>query len=117
MFLNNRKSIVEQVKKIKYLGNMIDDKLTFREHANFIINKVAKIIGVLNRIRKYISAYTASLVYKSIILPHFMYCPTVLYMFCKADIESMQKLQNKAMRIILKCNRYTRIKEMLDAYK
>ena len=33
---------VEQAKKIKYLGNMIDDNLTFREHANYIINKVAK---------------------------------------------------------------------------
>ena len=105
---------LEQVDRIKYLGIIIDDGLMFRDHANYIINKITKKVGVLGRIAICLSSYTASLVYKTTILPHFMYCPTILYMFCKADIERLQKLQNKAMRNILKCNKFTKVKSMLD---
>ena len=54
------------------------------------------------------------IVYKTMILPHLMYCPTILYMFYKTDIERLQGLQNKAMRYRLNCNKFTKIKLMLD---
>lgn len=53
---------------------------------------------------------TRVLLYKSLISPHIEYCSTILFNLNQNEICKIQKLQNKAMRIILKCNRYTPIK-------
>ena len=49
---------------------------------------------------------------------HFKYGSTILYT-CRSttQIERLQKLQNKAMRSILKYNRYTPIQLTLDTLK
>ena len=33
----------------------------------------------------------------------------------KTEIDKLQKLQNRAMRVILKCSKYTNIETMLDS--
>lgn len=57
---------------------------------------------------------TRVLLYKSLISPHIEYCSTILFNLNQNEICKIQKLQNKAMRITLKCNRYTPIKLMLE---
>ena len=50
--------------------------------------------------------------------PHFKYDSTTLFTCCTANqIERLQKLQNTAMRIVLKVNRYTSIHYMLESLK
>jgi hypothetical protein len=51
----------------------------------------------------YFFKYKCLLIYKSIILPHFDFCASVLYLMDKTKIGVLQKLQNRGMRIILKC--------------
>ena len=53
-------------------------------------------------------------IYKSIISPNFWYCPTILYFGTKNNINKLQLLQNKCLRTMLKCNRYTPIRTMLE---
>lgn len=53
-------------------------------------------------------------VYKSIIAPHFEYFTTILFLCNQEEIQRMQVLQNRAMRIILKCSKLTSSKWMLD---
>ena len=50
----------------------------------------------------------------SIIAPHFEYCSSILFLANAEDLNRLQKLQNRAMRIILHCSRYTKITLMLD---
>ena len=95
--------IIERVKVMKYLGFEIDEKLDFNVQINSITKKLASKINVLYRIRDQITFDIRKIVYNSIIQPHYDYCST-LYINCtKEQIESMQKLQNRAMRYILKC--------------
>lgn len=49
------------------------------------------------------------------IAPHFDYCASILYLSSEGDFEQLQKQQNRAMRIILKCEQSTSIKDMLNA--
>lgn len=105
---------IEKVKEFKYLGVLIDEFLTFSSHANYLIKKVSKKIYFLCRIGKDLSSWTKLLIYKTIILPHFNYCASIMYMFAKSDLDVLQRKQNIALRCILKCNRYTRIKDMLE---
>lgn len=55
---------------------MIDDKLLFKQHCEYILKKIGKKISFLNRIGNFLSAYARCTVYKTIIGPHFEYCST-----------------------------------------
>ena len=105
------------VSEIKYLGVIIDSSLSFKRHIDYICKKISKKIGVLRRVSWYLSITSRKLVYNSIILPHFTYCSTILYMANQTDLNRLQKLQNRAMRVILKCSIYTSISGMLDCLK
>lgn len=111
--INNNK--IERVKSIKYLGFIIDEKLNFNEHMEYTCKKIGKKIGFFKRIRSKLSVLTSINIYNTIIKPHFEYGSTILYTCCnKTQLERLQKLQNKAMRAILKCNRYASIQSMLE---
>lgn len=106
---------IEQVTKLKYLGVVIDQNLCFSEHHLYICNKVAKKVNLLRRINQDLSSWTKKSIYQSIIAPHFNFCSTILFLLSDSEISILQKKQNQAMRIILKCSRYTRIKDMLES--
>lgn len=107
--------VIEEIKETKYLGIVIDENLSFNQQAEFIIKKVAKKVNFLYRINRYVSMYTRVTIYKTIVAPHFDYCNTIMVNFSKFNIQRLQKIQNRAMRAILRCDRYTPIKSMLEA--
>lgn len=106
---------IDNVDVIKYLGVMIDKHLNFREHVNYIIKKIAKKVNFLFRIGDTVSALTRSIIYKSIIAPHFDYCSTIFLNIGETEISLLQKAQNRAMRTIIKCSKFTPINQMLNA--
>jgi len=108
-------SEIEQVELMKYLGVIIDDKLRFSDHCDYMLKKIGKKISFLNRIGNYISAYTRCTIYKTIIAPHFEYCATLLIDMGETQLSRLQKAQNRAMRVILHCDRCAKIEDMLKA--
>ncbi|XP_046743250.1 uncharacterized protein LOC124409579 [Diprion similis] len=106
---------IEEVREIKYLGVIIDNKLSFNAQAMFIVKKTSKKVNFLYRLNRHLSCNTLMTIYKAIISPHFEYCNTLLLNTSAEWIENMQKVQNRAMRAILRCDRYTRVRDMLNA--
>ena len=109
------KTEIERVEMIKYLGVIIDDRLRFTEHCDYMLKKIGKKISFLNRVGNYITAYTRCTIYKTIIAPHFEYCATLLINMGETQISRLQKAQNRAMRVILQCDRRTKVENMLQA--
>lgn len=105
---------IEIVNEIKYLGIVIDKDLKFDPHYNYICKKISKKIAFLRRIRSKISTITAIRIYNTIVKPHFEYCSTLLFLGSRQMKERLQKLQNKGMRCILRCQRLTPIHYMLN---
>lgn len=70
-------------------------------------------IYLLSRIRNKIDTKTAKTIYDVTIQPHFDYCPSVLFMCNKLNIQKLQVLQNKAIRTVLKLDRYENCMSML----
>lgn len=110
--INNE--IIEKVKQYKYLGVIIDNKLNFKDNVTYICKKVAKKVGVMARTRRNLNFLSAVNIYKTIVSPHFDYCASILFASSEGDIDRLQKLQNRAMRVILKVSRYTSVKLMLE---
>ena len=42
---------IERVSQFRFLGIMIDENLTWKNHVNMITNKLSKIIGILHRLK------------------------------------------------------------------
>lgn len=108
-------SEIEIVEQAKYLGVILDSELNFKYHSNWIKKKLASKVGFFNRISWYLNTETKIKLYQSLISPHIDYCSSVLFMLNKNDIDALQKIQNKAVRTILKANKYTPIQDMYDA--
>lgn len=104
---------LEKVECIKYLGVMIDCKLNLNDNINYVCKKVAKKIGCMGRVSKNLTPSARLNVYRSIIAPHFEFCSSLLFAANKGQMDKMQKLQNRALRVILRCSRDTSIHVML----
>ncbi len=63
--------LIDRVTQCKFLGLIVDDKLTWKYHADYICNKVSKLIGILIRARKILSVSSLNTLYNSLINPYF----------------------------------------------
>lgn len=97
---------------IKYLGVIFDPCLTFHAHADYTLRKYAKKVNFISRVGKNLSLYTKLLLYNSIASPHLQFCSTLLYGLPSFKVREFEIVQNRAMRTILKCNRYVSISTM-----
>lgn len=109
--------VIEQVNEVKYLGIILDKYLKFEKHFSYVTKKISKKVGFLKRIRKNITTMCAINIYNTIIKPHFECCSTILFMGNRETIRRLQLLQNKAMRVILKCSLHTPIEWMLSCLR
>ena len=94
--------LIEKVNSIKYLGIMIDSSLNFKDHLSFVQKKVSKKVYFIGRMRNKLCVEEKKLLYKSLVVPHIDYSSAILFMCNQSEIIGLQKLQNKAMRMILK---------------
>ena len=64
---------VTRVKLLKYLGLMVDDKLVWDQHIDYVFSKIISGIGILKRIRHFIPMDSLLLLYNTFIEPCFRY--------------------------------------------
>ena len=98
---------LSQVKSFKYLGVHVDEKLKWDVHIEQTRNKLSKMVNYLGRLRQFVNMSELKLIYNSIILPHFDYGDVVWQSASSKSLTQLQKIQNRAGRIILKVNPYS----------
>lgn len=104
---------INRVKEFNYLGCVVDEQMNFNANADKTCKKMAKKISFMGRIANKLDLQTKKILYRSIIEPHIVYCSTILYLSNETQLDRIQKLQNRALRIILKKNWRTSATEML----
>ena len=91
---------VTQVAIAKSLGVNIDHNLACGSHIAKIIKKVSSGIGAIKRVRPLVPQATLHLIHQALIHPHFNYCNTV-WGNCGITLRNkLQKLQNRAARVL-----------------
>ena len=108
---------LEQVPCFKYLGLHFDPVLNWKQHTEFTSKKICQRIGVLKRTRNCLTTDTANLLYKSLILPIISYGDTVWSKGVKANLVRLQRLQNRAGRVVLRCDIRTHIVDIHSQLK
>jgi len=71
---NINKQIIEQVNSKKSLGLIMDKELTLKQYFKLVESKISKALGILVRVRRYISLKTSKTIYNALIYPHVTYC-------------------------------------------
>ena len=95
-------SILKQQKHFKYLGVVVDESLSWNNHMSYVLS-----LKLLNRISSFLGPAILLKIYKVTILPILDYGCTVWGFCSKKKSDFLERLQNKAMRIILRTNRLT----------
>ena len=88
------------VQKTKYLGVQTDCPLDWKEQIKAVSAKVPRAIGFLKHAKKFLSMATLENLYTGIVEPHFRYCCSVWGCCGSTEIDQLQKLQNRAARIV-----------------
>ena len=91
---------IKRVKETKTLGIIIDDQLKWNTHINNVVAKVSRAIGLIRRMKMFVPQATLISVYNAIVQPHFDYCSLVWDIGNAYSLEKLQKMQNRAARVI-----------------
>ncbi len=105
---------IDQVKETKFLGVMVDSKLTWASHATYISKKISKGIGILCKARKYLPKSCLVTLYYSFIYPYLNYCLEVWGKTTDKILEKIEKLQNRALKIITSSPRNAHVTPIFD---
>ena len=74
--------------------------LDWKEHVKTVSTKVSRAIGFLRHAKNILPIGPLKTLYSSILEPHFRYCCAVWGCCGTTDIDQLQKLQNRAARIV-----------------
>lgn len=97
-------TMIEIKSQTKFLGVIIDDKLSFAPHIKYIRGKVARATGVLFKCRKFFKSDVLRSLYNAFIYPYFTYCVTVWGNACLEYLKPLIILQKRAVRCIISAN-------------
>ena len=96
--LNNEK--IKRSFTVKYLGVLVDENLKWDSHISYICKKISRDIGVMGRVRSFLSSKELLLLYNTLILPHLNYCAAVWGSAYHSKLQRILILQKRAVRII-----------------
>jgi hypothetical protein len=103
---------VAKVHALKYLGVYLDNQLNLTPHFENLVINLSKKIGLLGRLSHKMDDESREKFFKSLILPSIDYCSSYLLLLDEEKFSRLQKIVNKAMRIVLQCDSLTSIDEM-----
>ena len=87
------------VNSVKFLGFIVDDNLSFKEHRFCISNKMSKNIGILSKLRSTLTEKHLFMLYNSLLLP-YIYYGNITWASCgTTKLNPIHRLQKKALRI------------------
>ena len=87
----------------EYLVFLLDDKLSMNDYLESMWKKANSKLGILSKIRRFISEKTAVSIYKTMIRPHLDYIDFVVDSGSADRIRNLDTLQKKAVRRIEYC--------------
>ena len=96
-------SHIDVVTNAKYLRIQLDKYLVWGEHTKALRSKISRSLGFLKYAKKLLPKHMSQ-IYRGIVEPHFRYCCSVWGNCGDYRLSMLQKLQNRAARIVTNSN-------------
>ena len=85
---------------VKYLGVLIDYKLSWNNHIDTIFLKISRTVGLLSKLRHFVPFSTLISIYHSLLAPYLRYGLIALGQASKSQLNKLLVLQKCALRFI-----------------
>ena len=97
-FINNTE--LSSCTSEKDLGVIVCDNLKPSKHIDEVVLKANRILGLINRTVESKYKETVLPLYLQLVRPHLEYCVQAWRPYCKKDIEKLERVQKRAVRMI-----------------
>ena len=91
---------IERVSETKFLGVILDRRLTFKSHIDYIANKIAKCVGLLSKAKHILSTDSLRTLYVAIVQPYLSYCIEIWGHTYESYSKKLFLLQKRIVRTI-----------------
>ena len=91
---------IDRVQSSKFLGVIIDDQLSWKQHTNHIKNKISKSIGIISKARKHLNKDALKTLYYAFVYPLILYCSIIWGNCYLLDLKPILKIQKIAVRYL-----------------
>ena len=85
---------------VKYLGILIDKNLIWKSHIDLIALKISKTIGMIAKLRHFVSLSIIVRLYQFLILPYLTYGISTWGQASQSTLDKLLLLQKRAIRLI-----------------
>ena len=99
MTINLGSNAISRVTSISFLGVIIDEKLSWKNHVNYIHGKISSSIGMMYKLRTVLPKKTLFMLYNALVLPYLDYCNLIWSAAIESDLNRLAILQKKAIRL------------------
>ena len=97
---------IERKPETKFLGLLIDDKLTWKPHAHYVSGKIYRVVGILSKLLNCFNLDALRTIYFSLIYPHLQYGIIFWGSVCQSEFLKIFRAQKKCIRILAKSGHY-----------
>ncbi len=87
---------INRIYEFNFLGLTIKENLNWKSHNNKIVNQISKCMGILNKLKYFLTLNARVLIYNSLILSHLNFC----IIACGYKCDRFIKLQKRIVRIL-----------------
>ena len=89
-----RNNTIEKVSLIRFLGVIINENLSWKEHMNMIKRKICSSLGSIMRVKPCLTTKAMLILYNSLLLSHLRYCITSWCYGNRTTINQLQRICN-----------------------
>ena len=104
---------IERKTETKFLGMIIDSKLTWKQHSQFVLGKLSRMNGIFSKIKDDIPAKALRVIYFSLFHCHLLYGLPFWSSVAKTHFQKTTTAQKKAIRHITKSGSREHCKPLL----
>jgi len=97
---SNQEAVLERYDKVKDLGMLFEEKLSFRQHIQNKINKAYAMLGISKHNFRHLTIPTLVLLYKTMVRSHLDYCCSLWAPYKNGNIEALEKVQKRVTKIL-----------------
>ena len=88
---------LECKESVRYLGIIIDNNLSWKQHIDLVAIKMSRTVGLICKLRHFLQRHTLLTIYRSLVAPYLTYGLTAWGQTYKSYLEKLLKLQKRAL--------------------
>ena len=100
LVINNTQ--IERKSEARFLGIIVDDKLTWKQHIIALKSKMSRYVGIMYKIRNLLPAKALLQIFHSFVQSHLNFCSIVWGFSAKSNIEALFASQKKGLRAVMR---------------